>query len=271
MRIYRMYRKDTDIVAVKDGFSYPGFFFTWFWAFAKRLWGVGIFFFLLNIVAFSFFAWMPYKNFPAIHHLPSLWMTVNFSAWMAKALLGYFGNRLKGNQLIRQGYTRLPGMIRAKNIHEATIIGMSLPADHQNNLRDGRHATRWIGGTILVLWSFFLYVSPLPNMAIYPAVHDGASKNNNSLGVGRMLEVGNRTFPLFGTQQPEALEVSLKSSTRFFPVRVCLYSGQQRNKSDHHGGIWGAGTNVRIQGCVTDRQSPLGMKCQGFPCHTICT
>lgn len=109
-----MYRKDADIVAVKDGFSYPGFFFTWVWAFAKRLWGVGIFFFLLNIMAFSFFEWMPYKNFLAIHHLPSLWMTVNFSAWMAKALLGYFGNRLRGNKLIRQGYTRLPGTIRAK-------------------------------------------------------------------------------------------------------------------------------------------------------------
>ena len=27
MRTYKIYRKDAEVVAVKDGFSYPGFFY----------------------------------------------------------------------------------------------------------------------------------------------------------------------------------------------------------------------------------------------------
>ena len=57
MRTYKIYRKDAEVVAVKDGFSYPGFFFTWIWALVKRLWTVGLFFFLLNAFAFSIFEW----------------------------------------------------------------------------------------------------------------------------------------------------------------------------------------------------------------------
>ncbi|MBU2765966.1 hypothetical protein HAP94_07100 [Acidithiobacillus ferrivorans] len=153
MRTYRIYRKDADVVAIKDGFSYPGFFFTWIWAFIKKLWGVGVFFFLLNIMAFSTFLWMMHKGSPAADHLSVLWLTLNITAWAPKAILGYFGNHLRGNKLIRQGYTRLPDTVRAKNDHDAIIIGASLPVDHQNHLGDGRHWTRWIGGTVLVLCS----------------------------------------------------------------------------------------------------------------------
>ena len=35
---------------IKQGFSWPGFFFTWIWAFIKKLWVVGI---VLLIVAFT--------------------------------------------------------------------------------------------------------------------------------------------------------------------------------------------------------------------------
>src|SRR3954469_11806067 len=31
-------KPSTPTVAVKRGFSWPGFFFTWIWAFVKRLW-----------------------------------------------------------------------------------------------------------------------------------------------------------------------------------------------------------------------------------------
>jgi hypothetical protein len=213
MMTYMIYRNDVDVVAVKDGFSYPGFFFTWIWAFVKKLWGVGIFFFLLNIMAFSSFLWMTHKASPAAYHLSALWITINFTAWAPKAILGYFGNHLRGNKLIRQGYRRLPGTIRAKNDHEAIIIGASLPANHQNNTQDGGHWTRWIGGTILVLWSFFLFTSPLPNMATYPTVQGGAPKNNNQFTIGHMLKVGNHAFPALGSQQqkeppPSGLRIS---------------------------------------------------------------
>ena len=94
MRTYKIYRKDAEVVAVKDGFSYPGFFFTWIWALVKRLWTVGLFFFLLNAFAFSIFEWISHKNFHAADHLSAGWVALNLSTWVVKAFLGYYGNTL---------------------------------------------------------------------------------------------------------------------------------------------------------------------------------
>ncbi|MGV7235751.1 MAG: DUF2628 domain-containing protein [Nitrosomonadaceae bacterium] len=37
-------------MVVKQGFSWPGFFFTWIWAFVKKLWMDGIFLLLIIII-----------------------------------------------------------------------------------------------------------------------------------------------------------------------------------------------------------------------------
>ena len=41
-------------VVVKQGFSWPGFFFTWIWAFVKRLWIHGTILLIITIVISSF-------------------------------------------------------------------------------------------------------------------------------------------------------------------------------------------------------------------------
>jgi hypothetical protein len=186
MRTYKIYRKDAEVVAVKDGFSYPGFFFTWIWALVKRLWTVGLFFFLLNAFAFSIFEWISHKNFHAADHLSAGWVALNLSTWVVKAFLGYYGNTLVSKKLLRLGYVQVPGTVRAANIHMATVIGLSPPAELQNNplahrwLQSDHRWIRWIGGTVLVLLALSIYLFPLPYSSTPPAIHRGALQQHSN-------------------------------------------------------------------------------------------
>ena len=36
--------------AIKQGFSWPGFFFTWIWAFVKKLWADGVILLLVTVI-----------------------------------------------------------------------------------------------------------------------------------------------------------------------------------------------------------------------------
>ena len=54
MKQYAVFQHPTSgYEAVKNGWSWPAFFFTWIWAFVKRLWLVGLIVFLFGILASS--------------------------------------------------------------------------------------------------------------------------------------------------------------------------------------------------------------------------
>jgi len=91
MKMYDIYTSDLGgTEAVKKGWSWPGFFFTWIWAFVKKLNGlgagvliVGVF---LNIASsFDLYLWLIYDIFIMI--------------W-----LGSSGNTMRATNLKRRGY-----------------------------------------------------------------------------------------------------------------------------------------------------------------------
>jgi hypothetical protein len=38
MKKFNIYSNGQNLIAIKEGFSYPGFFFSWIWALTKKLW-----------------------------------------------------------------------------------------------------------------------------------------------------------------------------------------------------------------------------------------
>src|SRR6266496_4554910 len=87
-----------DSKAVKRGFSWPGFFFTWIWAFANRLWLTGGTLFVLSVV-FSFL--------PFIWSFQSLYqnsLVLAFFSLVLQLIVGLKGNSWKGEALQNCGY-----------------------------------------------------------------------------------------------------------------------------------------------------------------------
>ncbi len=75
------------IVAVKNGWSWPAFFFSWIWAFTKKLYVVGI----LSIILILVF---PFSH-PTINVILSLLISIT---------LGVIGNETVGGNLLKRGY-----------------------------------------------------------------------------------------------------------------------------------------------------------------------
>ncbi|MEM0111894.1 MAG: DUF2628 domain-containing protein, partial [Candidatus Parvarchaeota archaeon] len=53
MKTYNIYKHPLgDIKAVKVGWSWPAFFFTWIWAFVKGLYVVGVILLIIDMIEF---------------------------------------------------------------------------------------------------------------------------------------------------------------------------------------------------------------------------
>ena len=72
--------------AVKNGWSWPAFFFTWIWAFAKKLWLIGVIVFLFGILASS---------------IPEAWLVGEL---IISIVMGVKGNELRVKRLRDAGY-----------------------------------------------------------------------------------------------------------------------------------------------------------------------
>lgn len=75
--------------AVKKGWSWPAFFFTWIWAFIKRLWLVGVIVFLFGILASS---------------IPEAWLVGEL---IISIVMGVKGNELRVKRLSDSGYEQV--------------------------------------------------------------------------------------------------------------------------------------------------------------------
>ena len=51
MKEYKVFKHPIGkIETVKQGWSWPAFFFNWIWALIKRMWGIAVTFFLLSLI-----------------------------------------------------------------------------------------------------------------------------------------------------------------------------------------------------------------------------
>ena len=91
MRTYAIYENlDNNFVSVKQGFSWPAFFFGWMWMLTKRLWKeaaiyIGIFFFIVVL----------------LDDIPSLLAIIIY------AFCGFIGNELVEKNLRQRGYKKV--------------------------------------------------------------------------------------------------------------------------------------------------------------------
>jgi ABC-type transport system involved in multi-copper enzyme maturation permease subunit len=101
-----------DLKAAKVGFSWPGFFFTWIWALASRLWIIGALLFLFSLV---------FGLLPLLLSFQSPFETrviLTSLALLVKLVVGLKGNSWKGNALQFRGYEYI-GSIKAANPADA--------------------------------------------------------------------------------------------------------------------------------------------------------
>ena len=82
--------------AVKNGWSWPAFFFTWIWAFVKRLWLIGVIVFLFGILASS---------------IPEAWLAGEL---IISIVMGVKGNELRVKRLRDSGYEEV-ATVEARN------------------------------------------------------------------------------------------------------------------------------------------------------------
>src|SRR6267142_1967356 len=111
-----------DLRAVERGFSWPGFFFSWIWAFHGRLWLIGSALFVLLLIL-------------GLIRLALSWegtFLVSLGSLAIQIVIGLKGNSWKSRALEDHGYLRL-GTIEARSRPEAlakvTQAGETIPSD----------------------------------------------------------------------------------------------------------------------------------------------
>jgi hypothetical protein len=105
MRVFAVYHHPVKgYEAVKNGFSWPGFFFTWIWAFTKGLPGIAVLLLVACLLTQGF--WV----FRDLNLLP-----LGVVGVLAVALLaGFQGNRWREKSLTRRGF-RLMEILRQRS------------------------------------------------------------------------------------------------------------------------------------------------------------
>lgn len=102
MRIYTVHvrtpasRLDRDIQLVKEGFSWPAFFFTVIWALWSRLWLVAAIFLAVEVL------WMVASSWLGLHPVLNAVISVGMAA-----AIGFVANDLKRSTLFRRGYAEV--------------------------------------------------------------------------------------------------------------------------------------------------------------------
>ncbi|WP_341890868.1 DUF2628 domain-containing protein [Variovorax sp. YR752] len=114
MKTYKIFKDRLGgVQAIKDGWSWPGFFFGAFWALYHRMWWVGLGF--LGVVTLIVFAEDAIGTEAAsgVINVFSLIVSVGF---------GIGGNALRVGQQIRKGYEEI-AVVQAANVEMALIQG----------------------------------------------------------------------------------------------------------------------------------------------------
>jgi TPR repeat protein len=178
MRSYQILRDETlhpRTEAVKIGFNYPAFFFTWIWALVKGLWGPAVLAFLVSLLVAGVFIVGPLVE-AVIHSRTLLMMAYRLSlqreqravlGLVAAALLlalqaffGYRGNRLVRARLERQGFRPAAPIVPARSKAQATAVWSRRRENETGNL-DERAETPprglwWRGSALVTVFTVLL-------------------------------------------------------------------------------------------------------------------
>lgn len=125
MRTFQTYRHPTrGSEAVKQGFSWPAFFFGGFWMIACGLWGKFGLWLLLYLAAAAAQVYAETLSSDALYQVAQLALLAgHFALWLIPA---FRGNAWRSAKLLGRGY-ELTGTIPAENKH-AAVAQVGKPA-----------------------------------------------------------------------------------------------------------------------------------------------
>jgi len=113
MKVFNIYRNDSgDYKAVKNGWSWPGFFFQWIWLLSNGLWLITILYFIL---IFSFFSLIKSNYIECLRDILAV---------LTPTIFGAFGNIWKANNLLEKNYS-FKGIVTASDLTNAINIYIS--------------------------------------------------------------------------------------------------------------------------------------------------
>jgi len=102
MKKFKIYTNGSGLVAIKQGWSWPGFCFTWIWALTKSLWLPAIVIIIINLICLK---------------IPNA--TLIFI--IAGIVFGKKGNQWWEKSLMKKGYTELT-TVQASNPNNAVML-----------------------------------------------------------------------------------------------------------------------------------------------------
>jgi hypothetical protein len=115
MKQYKVFKHSSGAIeAVKQGWSWPAFLFSFIWAMVKKMWALGIGLFVLSLIFISMVG-------------PGADLLINILSVMVSLIFGMYGNSWRGKNLESRGY-EIKDTITAANPGEAIAIFMkSMP------------------------------------------------------------------------------------------------------------------------------------------------
>ncbi len=92
LKHYKIFKHPSgDIEAVKQGWSWPAFLFTFIWAMVKKIWGIGIGVLILFLIFLSMLG-------------TGADLFVNIISFVVSIIFGVYGNSWRENNLDSRGY-----------------------------------------------------------------------------------------------------------------------------------------------------------------------
>jgi hypothetical protein len=121
LKQYKIFKHPSgEIEAVKQGWSWPAFLFTFIWAMVKKIWGIGIGVLILFVIFLSMIG-------------TGADLFVNIISFVVSIIFGVYGNSWRENNLDSRGY-EMKGTVTAatpEGAIEQFLNQESFPQDNQ--------------------------------------------------------------------------------------------------------------------------------------------
>jgi hypothetical protein len=111
MKQYKVFKHSTGAIeAVKQGWSWPAFLFSFIWAVAKKMWAIGIGLFILSLIFISMVGREAY-------------VLINGISVVVSVIFGIYGNSWREKNLESRGY-EMKDTVTAANPRDAMAMFM---------------------------------------------------------------------------------------------------------------------------------------------------
>lgn len=115
MKIYQVYSRGGEFQFVKDGWSWPAFFFGFWWMLIKKMWGP-VKFWCLFLLVWWILGGILFVVFP--DYIGMTMVLGKIVGFIVNCWLGVYGNEIRGRWLERCGWVSM-GWMGAKGIADA--------------------------------------------------------------------------------------------------------------------------------------------------------